>query len=54
MTDDKKITGKQVLDDCVTLAKDLGLYIAELSRRIYETLKTAFKSEVGDAAKAAE
>ena len=32
MTDDKKITGKQVLDDCVTLAKDLGLYIAEIGR----------------------
>lgn len=48
MTDDNKVTGKQVLEDCVTLAKDLGLYIVDLSRRIYQTLKNAFKSEDKD------
>lgn len=41
MTDEQKITGKKVIDDCVILARDLGLYIAELSRRVYSSIKSA-------------
>lgn len=41
MNNEPKITGKQVWNDCVTLARDLGLYIVELGRRLADAIRSA-------------
>ncbi|MCH5165616.1 MAG: hypothetical protein J1G01_04375 [Clostridiales bacterium] len=37
----QRVTGKKVLLDAVTLAKDTGTYIFELSKRAYRAIKSA-------------
>ncbi len=41
----EKVTGKKIIADCVTLAKDLGVYIADIGKRLFTKLKTALDSD---------
>ena len=38
-----RVTGKQVLNDAVTLAKDTGSYIFELGKRVFFAVKNAIE-----------
>lgn len=50
MTDEKddSITGKQVLADTVTLLKDLGTFMLDLSKTIIAEMKELFASQKND------
>ncbi len=51
MNDEKPcVTGKQVLADAVTLAKDTGSYIFQLGKRIFRAIKNALDNANKDAA----
>lgn len=41
----EKVTGKVVLRDLATLAKDLGVYLADVGKTLYLKLKTALKNK---------
>ena len=49
-----RVTGKQVLLDAVTLAKDAGAYIYDLSKRAFTAIKHALKSKDKDEKKDAD
>lgn len=40
----EKVTGKKIIADCVTLAKDLGVYIADIGKLLYTKIKKALDS----------
>ena len=40
-----RVTGKQVLLDAVTFAKDAGTYIYELGRQLFFKIKNALKKD---------
>ena len=50
MTDEKddRITGKQVLADTVTLLKDLGTFMLDLSKTIIAEMRELFASQKDD------
>ena len=41
----QEVTGKQVLGDCVTLAKDLCVYVVDLGKRAYEYIGKVLKKD---------
>lgn len=48
---EQRITGKQVLYDAVTLLKDAGTYIYELSKNVVVKVKTLIVSSRNDDSK---
>ncbi|MDE6401946.1 MAG: hypothetical protein K2L54_04960 [Clostridiales bacterium] len=40
-----RVTGKQVLQDAATLAKDTGIYLLDLGKRIYNAVKSALEDD---------
>lgn len=40
-----RVTGKQVLQDAATLAKDTGIYLLDLGKRVYYAVKTALSDK---------
>ena len=53
-----RVTGKQVLLDAATLAKDTGIFLIDLGKRVYNAVKTALaddgKTDKPEAVKATE
>lgn len=49
---ENKVTGKKLLEDCAVLARDLGVFVVDVSRRAYAAIKNAFadKKERSDKA----
>ena len=40
-----RVTGKQVLLDAATLAKDTGIFLIDLGKRVYNAVKTALAED---------
>lgn len=48
---ENKVTGKKLLEDCAILARDLGVFVVDVSKRAYAAIKNALadKKDKADA-----
>ena len=49
---ENKVTGKKLLEDCAILARDLGAFVLDASKRAYAVIKNALaekKEKASDA-----
>lgn len=53
---ENKVTGKKLLEDCAILARDLGVFVVDVSKRAYAAIKNALadKKDKADASDAAD
>ncbi len=42
---ENKVTGKKILEDLTTLAKDIGVFVVDISKRAYAAIKTALSDK---------
>lgn len=47
-TECKEVSGKQILIDAAMLAKNIGIYLVTLGKRLFADVKRAFKTEDKD------
>lgn len=51
---ENKVTGKKLLEDCAILARDLGAFVLDASKRAYAVIKNALTEKKEKASGAAD